>query len=234
MAAGRRPDRRRRAAARTERRFGAGSSRPACAGASWAAPAWCAARRQAARHRGADRMAGRARRPAVPAHRPAEGRRRPRRRRDVDQLRRGAQGAAGAGGRQRRDGRHLRAVRHRLGARRSSRTRARRIRLVVANPLDMQRYTTEFYTLAKSVRAAVKRGETQHRRQLRAAGRARPQQPPARRQRPGRGAGGRLAVAVRLRPARERHPPRAAARHGRDPLSHRRRAAHRLPGAAGA
>jgi general secretion pathway protein E len=35
------------------------------------------------------------------------------------------------------------------------------IRLAVANPLDVQRYTTEFYTLAKSVRAAVQRGETQ-------------------------------------------------------------------------
>ncbi len=34
------------------------------------------------------------------------------------------------------------------------------IKLVVANPLDVQRYTTEFYTLARSVRAAVKRGET--------------------------------------------------------------------------
>ena len=33
------------------------------------------------------------------------------------------------------------------------------IRLALANPLDVQRYTTEFYTLAKSVRAAVKRGE---------------------------------------------------------------------------
>jgi general secretion pathway protein E len=37
----------------------------------------------------------------------------------------------------------------------------RTIRLAVANPLDVQRYTTEFYTLAKSVRAAVQRGETQ-------------------------------------------------------------------------
>jgi general secretion pathway protein E len=35
----------------------------------------------------------------------------------------------------------------------------KRIRLVVANPLDIARYTTEFYTLARSVKAAAKRGE---------------------------------------------------------------------------
>jgi general secretion pathway protein E len=35
----------------------------------------------------------------------------------------------------------------------------RSVRLVVANPLDVRRYTTEFYTLAKSVRAAQKSGE---------------------------------------------------------------------------
>jgi general secretion pathway protein E len=34
------------------------------------------------------------------------------------------------------------------------------VRLVVTNPLDIQRYTTEFYTLARSVRAAQKSGET--------------------------------------------------------------------------
>ena len=34
------------------------------------------------------------------------------------------------------------------------------IRLVVANPLEITRFTTEFYTLARSVRAAVKQGET--------------------------------------------------------------------------
>jgi hypothetical protein len=68
-------------------------------------------------------------------------------------------------------------------------------------------------------------------RQLRATGGAGPQQQAARRQRPGRGAGGGLAVAVRLRPARQRHPPGAAPRDGRDPLPHRRRAAHRLPAA---
>ncbi len=34
----------------------------------------------------------------------------------------------------------------------------RSVRLVIANPLDIQRYTAEFYTLARSVRAAVKTG----------------------------------------------------------------------------
>jgi len=34
------------------------------------------------------------------------------------------------------------------------------VRLSMCNPLDVQRYTTEFYTLARSVRAAVKSGET--------------------------------------------------------------------------
>ncbi len=33
------------------------------------------------------------------------------------------------------------------------------VRLVVANPLEIARYTTEFYTLARSVRAATKTGE---------------------------------------------------------------------------
>ncbi len=83
----------------------------------------------------------------------------------------------------------------------------------------------------RSVRAAIKTRRDVGAGQLRATGRARQEQQAARRQRPGRGAGGRLAVAVRLRPARLRHPPRAAARAGRDPLSHRRRDAHRLPDA---
>jgi len=36
----------------------------------------------------------------------------------------------------------------------------RPLRLVLASPLELQRYTTEFYTLARSVRAAAKTGET--------------------------------------------------------------------------
>ena len=34
------------------------------------------------------------------------------------------------------------------------------IKLVLASPLELQRYTTEFYTLSRSVRAAIKSGET--------------------------------------------------------------------------
>ena len=36
----------------------------------------------------------------------------------------------------------------------------KRLRLVLAHPHELQRYTTEFYTLARSVRAAAKSGET--------------------------------------------------------------------------
>ena len=36
----------------------------------------------------------------------------------------------------------------------------RSVRLVLANPVDVRRYTTEFYALAKSVRSASKSGET--------------------------------------------------------------------------
>ncbi|HOY37131.1 MAG TPA: ATPase, T2SS/T4P/T4SS family, partial [Piscinibacter sp.] len=34
------------------------------------------------------------------------------------------------------------------------------IKLVVVNPLELQKYTTEFYSLSRSVRAAIKSGET--------------------------------------------------------------------------
>ena len=36
----------------------------------------------------------------------------------------------------------------------------KRLRLVLSHPSEVQRYTTEFYTLSRSVRAAAKRGET--------------------------------------------------------------------------
>jgi general secretion pathway protein E len=74
----------------------------------------------------------------------------------------------------------------------------RSVRLVLVNPEELRRYTTEFYALAKSVKAAAKTGEGELHQQLRAVGGARPQQQAARCQRPGRGAGRRLAVAVRL------------------------------------
>ncbi|MCR5865051.1 GspE/PulE family protein [Aquincola sp. J276] len=36
----------------------------------------------------------------------------------------------------------------------------KKLKLVLANPVDVQRYTTEFYTLARSVKAAARSGET--------------------------------------------------------------------------
>ncbi len=98
--------------------------RPAPAGAARQRRPDARRRRQGARHRDADRMAGQAQQAALRAHRPAQGRRRPRRRRDVDPVRRAAPRAAAHVRPQRRDDRDLRAARHRLGARRSRRTRA--------------------------------------------------------------------------------------------------------------
>ena len=81
-------------------------------------------------------------------------------------------------------------------------------------------------------RASMKRrGDLARRRrspQLRAAGRARQARQP-RRQRPARRQHRRLAVAVRLRPARLRHPHRAAPRRRAGAVPHRRRAAPGLP-----
>ena len=48
----------------------------------------------------------------------------------------------------------------------------RQVRRVVANPLDIKRYTAEFFALARSVRVAQKQWRQRRRRQLRAAGRA--------------------------------------------------------------
>ena len=61
---------------------------------------------------------------ALHAHRSAQGRRRPRRRRDVDPVRRAAPRLAAHLRPDRRDDRDLRAARRRLGAARSRRTRA--------------------------------------------------------------------------------------------------------------
>ena len=47
-----------------------------------------------------------------------------------------------------------------LGRRDRRRTRARRSSWCWSSPLEIARYTTEFYTLSRSVRAAVKTGET--------------------------------------------------------------------------
>ena len=51
------------------------------------------------------------------------------------------------------------------------------VRLVVASPPELQKYTTEFYTLSRSVRAAIKSGENIGAGQFRAAGRTRPHAP---------------------------------------------------------
>ena len=183
-------------------------------------------------HRGADRVAGPALPHALPAHRPAEGRCRARRRRDVGALCRKPLRAAGADEQQRRGHRHQRALRCRLGRRDRGPHPARREAGAGQSAGRAQVHHRVLCARQVGARGAEDRRGL-GRGQLRATGRTRQDEQAARRQRPGRGAGGRLAVAVRLRPARQRHPPRAAARHGRHPLPHRRRAAHRLPGAAG-
>ena len=81
------------------------------------------------------------------------------------------------------------------------------VKLVVASPLDITRYITEFFTLAKSVKAAAKTSESGAQASFEQLVELGKSKQAARRQRPGRGAGGGLAVAVRLRPARQRHPP---------------------------
>jgi general secretion pathway protein E len=91
----------------------------------------------------------------------------------------------------------------------------KKIRLVVSSPLDLQRYRTEFYTLAqlRPATPSKKTGDAvaHNFEQLVELGRC---QPPAGRQRPGHHPGGRLAVAIRVRPARLGHPSGAAARDG--------------------
>ena len=177
-------------------------------------------------------MAGGAHRPALRAHRPAEGGGGSRRRRDERAVRAAALGTAVGLRRRRGDDRHLGALRHRLGERDRGAHAAQRAAGAGAPRGAAPLHDRVLRAGAQRARRGQeRRGGGQ--RQLRAAGRTGPQQPAARRQRPGRRAGGGLAVAVRVRPACQRHPPRAAARAGRDPLPHRRRAAHRLSGAAG-
>ena len=79
----------------------------------------------------------------------------------------------------------------------------RSVRRVVASPQEIHRYTAEFYALAKSVRppsrpAAANVGASFE--QLVELGKT---NKTARCQRPGCGAGGGLAVAIRVRPARQ-------------------------------
>ncbi len=105
------------------------------------------------------------------------------------------------------------------------------IRLVLANPLDVARYTTEFFSLAKSVRAAQKTGENSaaaNFEQLVELGKTN-------KQLDANDAGvvqvvdwlwqyafDQRASDIHLEPRRDM---------GADPLSHRRRLAHRLPSA---
>ena len=100
------------------------------------------------------------------------------------------------------------------------------VKLVFANPVDIRRYLGEFYNLARSMKKAqeTSKGQLSLAQQFRAAGRARPARQ-SRRQRQSRRPHRRLAVAVRVRAARLRHPRRAAPRRRADPLSHRRRPA---------
>ena len=174
-----------------------------------------------------------ARRSKLPYQRidPVEGRRRPRRRHHVDQLRRAAPRAAAHGRPHRSHDRHLRTARPRLGARDR-----------VAHQEDgapRHRQPDRDRPLHDRVLCAVAFGAQRDEdgraigaRQLRAAGRAGQEQQAARRQRQRRDPGRRLAVAIRVRPARIRHPPRAAPREERHPLPHRWRDAHRLSIAA--
>jgi general secretion pathway protein E len=104
----------------------------------------------------------------------------------------------------------------------------REIKRVIANPVDIERYQVEFYNLAKSMKGASKAAAGSGCRTSSSwSSSARPNKLDANDahivQRGG------LALAVRLRAARERHPRRAAPRARHRALPHRRRAAPGLP-----
>jgi general secretion pathway protein E len=61
----------------------------------------------------------------------------------------------------------------------------RRVRLVIVNPIEIARYTTEFYALSRSVRNATKMGESSALANFEHAGRARQELEAARRERLG-------------------------------------------------
>ena len=181
--------------------------------------------------RGADRVVCGEGRAAVLPHRPAQDQLRRGDRDHVERLRRALQDPAGRGQPEAGDHRHRRAVHPRVGNRAEARPPPRdraRVRQPARHPALHRRVLQP---------RAIGQGRERHRRgalgpvQLRAARRARQGEPPARRQRPAHRQHRRLAVAVRVRPARERHPHRAAPRDGRGAVSHRRRAARRLPAA---
>ena len=176
-------------------------------------------------------MAGRAPEDGLLSHRPPQDRPEVGHRGDVVGLRQAARHPPRRSERQGRDHRRLRALHDLVG---------RRAR-VDAAPEHQARALEPDRHRALPGRVLQPRQEHEARRglgggdlrahQLRAAGGARQGGARARRQRPPHRAPGRLAVAVRLRPARERHPPRAQARRGYPALPHRRRAARGLPGA---
>ena len=184
----------RRGGAAHHRALRPGRKRPASAGAAGRGGDGARQRRQAAGHRVAHAVAGRPRRPGLPAHRPAQGGRGQGGRHHERRLCRAPPGAAGAGERQPRWWWPPPSPSSPTGSTRSSASRAARVRRVVASPQDIHRYTAEFFALAKSVRAAQKAGGNAGARQLRATGGAGQEQQAARRQRPGRGAGGGLAL----------------------------------------
>jgi general secretion pathway protein E len=110
----------------------------------------------------------------------------------------------------------------------------REIRRVIANPADIERYQVEFYNLAKSVKGAA-RGASgasglSNFEQLVELGAS---QQAARCERCAHRPGRRLAVELRIRAARERHPHRAATRGGNRAFPDRRRAAPGVPDPVG-
>ena len=178
---------------------------------------------------GAHRMAGRQGRPALPAHRSVQDRFRGGDQGDVQRLRHALPHPAGGGHAQGSGDRDLRAVRARVGERaradpaaadppRAGQPAGHRHlpgRVLQPGPLHQERL-------------AADPGEPERDRQLRAAGRAGALRQ-ARRQRPPHRPDRRLAAAVRLRAARQRHPRGAAPRLRQRALPHRRRPAPGLP-----
>jgi len=80
------------------------------------------------------------------------------------------------------------------------------VKLVLVSPQEIARYTPSFTTLSRSVRAAIKMGETSAIANFEQLVEPRQNHQAARRQRLGRDSGRRLAVAIRLRSARLGHP----------------------------
>ena len=168
---------------------------------------------QAAEPRDAHAVARGESRAALPPHRSVQDRLRRGDQGDVERLRGALQDPAGRRDDARSDDRHLPSRTCATGRSPLKQVLRLEIKRVIANPVDIQGYLVEFYNLARSVKGATEKdkGALSRDRQLRAAGAARAQRQ-ARRQRPAHRPHLRLAVQLRVRAARERHPPRAAAR----------------------